>query len=351
MADRCLSRTLCRSTFIATVVMVMAGCSWFSEDTEMKEAESLPPLDVPPDLIRPYSDDKVVKPALPETTAGKECQCDDQPPKIGEAVLPAGKGVKRVRDGQHRWLQVAAEPEQVWPLARKFLEMRGYQVSRDEPAIGLMETDWKNRFDNSGDTVSSSRERLRFRLEPGQQTETTEVYLSQYSSVRVEASSEQAVAQEEKWQLREQDNERAIEMLNRFARYLVAENVEEAVPLTRLASHLESDGDNGSALVVEADLNKTWRRTGIALDALGFVIEDRDQVNRIYTVYHEMPTGKTEEELQHGKPEPATVKEEYRVHLDQVDSETRISVRNEAGQVDNSDPALHLLNLLHGQFQ
>lgn len=347
---RFYSQTFLRCSFLAGIVLLLAGCSWFSGKDELKEAETLPPLEVPPDLIRPYSADKVVKPVLPEkTSTAKDCQCDDRPPRVGEAVLPAGKGVQRLRDGQHRWLLVAAEPEQVWPLARKFLEMRGYRISRDEPAVGLMDTDWKNRFQEKEDNlVADLRERLRIRIEPGQQAESTEVYLSQYSSERVKSTDD---SEGEKWKLREPDNERAVEMLNRFARFLVAENVEDAVALAPIKSRLESDGDGGSALIVEADMDKVWRRTGIALDALGFVIEDRDRVNRIYKVYNELSTNKTEEELKHGKPEPATVREEYRVHLDQVDSNTLISIRDEAGQIDNSEVAVHLLNLLHGQFQ
>ena len=192
MSSKCINSLLLRGSFIVGAVILMAGCSWFSDDEKLKEAETLPPLEVPPDLIRPYSEDKTVKPVLPQNTkAVKDCQCDDRPPKIGEAVLPAGKGVKKFKDGPYRWLLVAAEPEQIWPLARKFLEMRGYQISRDEPVVGLMETAWKERFEGrDGNMVSDSRERLRIRMEPGQQADSTEIYISQYLSERVKSTHE-----------------------------------------------------------------------------------------------------------------------------------------------------------------
>ena len=351
---------------IVMSVVLLAGCSWFSSaKEELDAAEVLSPLDVPPDLVRPYDKNNLISSVptassrqTPQTLQSKkteDCRCDDRPPSIGERVLPQGKGVQRLRDGQHRWLLVSAEPEQVWPLARKFLEMRGYRVNKDEPAVGLIETDWKNIFDvtggNSGsegnDTngIPTERERLRLRLEPGQQSEKTEVYLTQYRSERA------AGTDGEQWVLRAPDGERAIEMLNRFARFLTAENVEDAVSLTPVASKLGSDGDGGSVLIVEADFAKVWRRTGIALDALGFIIEDRDRNSRIYSVYNELSTGKTEEELKHGKPESATVRESYRIRLDQEGENTVLSVRTKAGQVDNSGVAVHVLNLLHSQFQ
>jgi outer membrane protein assembly factor BamC len=342
-------------------VLLLSGCSWFSSDKgELDAAETLTPLEIPPDLVRPYSDDKLVSP-VPATSPQKvqkaaDCRCDDRLPSIGERVLPQGKGVQRLRDGQHRWLLVAAEPEQVWPLARKFLEMRGYRVSRDEPSVGLLETDWKNIFDitvdNNGsggkdtNSIPTMRERLRLRLEPGQQSERTEVYLTQYRSERVESTKSG-----EQWMLRQSDDERAIEMLNRFAKFLTAENVEEAVSLVPVASKLGTDGDGGSVLIVEADFAKVWRRTGIALDALGFVIEERDRNSRIYNVYNELSTGRTEEELKHGKPESATVRESYRIRLDQKGETTMLSVRTKNGEVDNSDVAVHVLNLLQSQFQ
>ena len=352
-----------RSFLVVNVVVLLAGCSWFSDEEELGTATVLRPLEVPPDLVRPYGDDKLVSPVSPVPTASPQqaadCRCNDRPPSIGERVLPQGKGVQRQRDGQHRWLLVSAEPEQVWPLARKFLEMRGYRVSRDEPAVGLMETDWKNVFDIAGDNADAEkdtdgiptwRERLRLRLEPGQQSDRTEVYLTQYRSERV-TRGDGGTDEKVQWQLRAPDGDRAIEMLNRFARYLTAENVEDAVSLAPVASKLGSDGDGGSVLIVEADFAKVWRRTGIALDALGFVIEDRNRASRIYSVYNELSTGKSEEELEYGKPQSATVRESYRIQLDQKGDTTELSVRTEAGQVDNSDVAVHVLNLLHSQFQ
>lgn len=340
-----------RGIVLFGVAVILAGCSWFSNKDDADKAKSLPPLEVPPDLIRPYSQDKVVEPVLPEkaTVQTKDCQCDDKPPKIGEAVLPSGKGVQRLRDGRHRWLLVSVEPEQVWPLAKEFLERRGYQVSKNEPAVGLMETDWKNRFDNTNDQgISNSRERLRIRIEPGQQAGSSEIYLNQYSSERIASPGQPESVQ---WQLRESDKERSIEMLNRFARFLSGEKIEDVASLSPMKSRFDSDSDGGSVLVVEAEFEKVWRRTALALDALGFMIEDKDQTKGLYKVYNELPSGKTEEELQHGKPESATVREEYLLYLVREGGNTLISVRNETDQIDTSEVALHLLNLLHGQFQ
>lgn len=347
-----------RYFLMAGVAIFVTACSSLSDETA-GGAKTLPPLEVPPDLIRPYKEDKIAQPVAPQATGQttekttgqtKECSCDETPASIGKAVLPSTKGVQRLRDGQYRWLQVNADPEQIWPLARKFLEMRGYKVTLDEPTIGLMETDWKNRFDNdAGAGVSNFRERLRIRLERSQQPNYTEVYLTQYNSERVTSDSKGGV-QGEQWQIRPSDNERAIEMLNHFAQYLAAENVEDAGSRAPLVSKLSSEEGEGTVLLVEAGFDKVWRRTGIALDALGFVIEDSDRSSRTYRVYNELPSDKTEEEQKFGKPE-TPVKEKYLLQLDEDGDSTRISIRDQKGDIDSSEVAVHVLNLLRGQFQ
>ena len=351
-----------RCLLMVGAVLSLSACSLLSDDTT-GGGKTLPPLDVPPDLIKPYKADKAARPVLPqatEETTGqpqeqttkqtKECGCEETPARIGKAVLPPTKGVQRLRDGKYRWLQVHAEPEEIWPLAEKFLGMRGYKITLDEPSIGLMETDWKNRFDNgTGDNGSNSRERLRIRFERAQQPEYTEVYFTQYNEER-SATSSKSGTQSAQWQIQPPDNDRAIEMMNHFAQYLAAENVEDAGSRAPLVSKLTPEEGGGTVLVVEADFDKVWRRTGIALDALGFVIDDSDRASRSYHVSNTLPSGKTEEELKFGKPE-APVKEQYQIQLDKDGDNTRVSIRDQRGDIDGSDEAVHLLNLLRGQFQ
>jgi outer membrane protein assembly factor BamC len=234
--------------------------------------------------------------------------------------------------------------------------MRGYRLQRDEPAIGLLETDWKpvladaladkeHATDKNGQ--ANWRERLRLRIEPADQAGRTEVFLTQHHSQRVTGTAEQTP----KWELRPSDADRAVEMLNRLARHLAAENVQDAVPLKALLSEIKIDADGHTVLQLATTFDNAWRRTSLALDSLGFTIEDHDRASRIFHVYNELPSGYTEEELKFGKPKSATVREEYWLHVQERGDFTNLSVRNKAGQVDESQVARHLLNLLQGQLQ
>ena len=352
--------------FVGITTLSLSACSWFaSDDPEAMDALLLSPLEIPPDLVSPKGDPRLARPTLPTikksaggklaTAAPVDCQCSE-PPSIGEQVLPQNQGVQRMREGQRRWLVVQAEPEQVWPLARGFLEMRGYRVQRDEPAIGLLETDWKpvladasvdkkHATDKNGQ--ANWRELLRVRIEPGSKAGYTEIFLTQRHSQRVSDASDQTA----QWELRPADGERAIEMMNRLARHLAAENVQDAVPLKPLSAEIKIDADEHTVIQLSTSFDIAWRRTSLALDSLGFTIEDHDRASRIFHVYNELPSGLTEEELKPGKATSATVREEYWLHLQERGEHINVSVRNKAGQVDESQVARHVLNLLLGQFQ
>lgn len=346
-----------RLLMLSASLSLLTACSWFSDDEDAADARVLPPLEIPPDLVTPAGDPRLARPELPEVTisATAAALATAQPPSIGERVLPAGKGVQRMREGQRRWLVVEVEPEQVWPLAQKFLTQRGYRLHRDEPAIGLLETDWKPVFSDkiSGDKQddekagqtsggdSNWRELLSLRIEPAEQAGRTEIYLSQRNSQRVEGGE---------WQLRPADANRAVEMLNRLAQYLAAEDVSDAAPLKGLEASIGLDSNEHTVIIAKADFDKVWRRTHLALEALGLVIEDRNRANRIFHVYNDLPSGYTQEELDEDNRKSATVREEYWIHVQPSDESTHISVRNRAGQVDESAVARHLLTLLLGQL-
>ena len=277
-----LAHVSARPMVMVALLTALTACSWFSSDNGPDTgAKVLPPLEIPPDLVTPEGDPRLARPELPEVkptaqpskaaTAAADCRCSE-PPRIGERVLPAGKGVQRMREGSRRWLVVQAEPEQVWPLARKFLDMRGYRVQRDEPAIGLLESDWKNRYADgeakTDDAQANWRERLSIRIEPAEKAGYTEIYMTQRQSQRVSvAGADTAQAQ---WELRPADEERAVEMLNRLAKYLAAEEVTDAVPLQPLKASIAVNADGHTVIKVEASFEKVWRRTSAALDALGF---------------------------------------------------------------------------------
>jgi len=336
------AKTPLRVSFIVCALFLLSACSWLSSKPTTAEVNELPPLEVPPDLVKPQGKAPLLVPEVKPVKAAVDCVTSaPELERIAQRVLPPQKDVRIVRDGRHRWLMVEVEPEQLWPLARKFLSQHGYRIAADEPGIGLIETDWKPLEAGAGGK-STLRERLRLRIEPGQVPGSTEIYVS-------EALAESTGDGE--WELRNPDEERAAEMLYRLARYLGNEDVGQAMPLKALDSQIDRDEDGNVRLRIDAPWEAVWRRAGIALDNLGYVIEDRDRANRIYSIYTEIASGKTEEDVKYGKPESATVRLAYTLKVFEADQATLISVLDSAGNPDNSGQARHLLTQIQGQLR
>lgn len=210
-----------RVVILLCLVTFLSGCggSWnpFKKDDELAEAKTVKSLEVPPDLVKPETNQQFLPPeqqagAVQEAVSQAQLQT-----KISGRVAPRWQGVQRMRDGQQYWLVVNASPEQVWPLIGKFLKGRDYSIAQNEPAIGILQTEWME----SNDAGVGLRESLRVRVEPHRESGRTEVFL------RVKSSEMGASGQ---WQHAIADDERSIEMLNRLARHLGANKIDDTLP-------------------------------------------------------------------------------------------------------------------------
>ena len=195
---------LWRAVVPVVTLTLLAACST-SLDTllpdrrpDYRKSTLAQPLEIPPDLTASTIDDTLVVPELnPAGSAKLSAYASErggaQPqPVKAEAVLPLQAGITLEQAGNQRWLTVAAPPDRVWPKVREFWTSNGFALKRDDPTIGIMETDWmENRADIPQDGVRAvlkkyldvlysapTRDRFRVRLERVGEGRATEVYLA-----------------------------------------------------------------------------------------------------------------------------------------------------------------------------
>ena len=99
-------------------------------------------------------------------------------------------------------------------------------------------------------------------------------------------------------------------------------------------------------LVVEAKFDDVWDKVGESLKSIGFVVEDGNRGEGIYAVYQVIHKKLTEEEEFLRPRFDKGMREEYRVHVEDRQEQTRITIRNTAGKIDDSALAKHLLTQL-----
>lgn len=284
---------------------------------DYRQVDTLPRLDVPPDLSQVEARGAGVLPptnALGTSTYSSftsSQQAASTPEKAG--VLPRPDAVRVERDGMHRWLVIDQPPERVWPQVREFWQQQGFLINREDPQLGIIETDWaENRADIPKGVIrgflgrvfeglysAPTRDKYRTRLERGSDPGTTEIFLTHWGVVEVVSdtqvvSSSRVVTEsggpgvtETVWAPRPSDPELEAEFLNRMLVYLGLSEEEATQRLAgtdgRPRARLIKEPDGG-VLEVDEGFPRAWRLSGIALDHLGFVVEERDRRRGVYRV-------------------------------------------------------------------
>jgi outer membrane protein assembly factor BamC len=381
---------------VLTGVLLLGSCSgandWIEGKVDYKQAATLPPLEVPPDLTSPSRDNRYVVPESGPSSAtlsGYQAERRDaKPGAVGLAVLPQPEHMRVERSGTQRWLVVDEKPEKLWPLVRDFWQENGFLIKLEQPDVGVMETEWaesRARLPQGGvrgllskafDSLysTSERDKYRTRLDRTVDGKGTEIYISHRGMVEVYTTRETqnpgspgATA----WQPREPDPELEAEYLRRLmvrlgaqeekARALVASTGAQPQPTGQSSqstpsgrAQIRKGVDGFEALEVSEPFDRVWRRVGLALDRGGFTVEDRDRQKGIYFVRYADPEVEKDPRglLTRWFSSDSKVKaQQYRVQITQAGSASQVNVLNKDGATDSSRTAQRILTLLHEQLK
>jgi outer membrane protein assembly factor BamC len=357
---------------------LLAACSSVEIPTkkvEYKSAGRLPPLDIPPDLTRPSTDDRFV---VPDGRGGAATYSAYQKDRVGRpeggtTVLPEQQNIRIERAGTQRWLVVKGDPEQVWPVVKEFWQETGFIVNTENPETGVMETDWAENRANIPDGLvrntlgklldqvysTGERDKFRTRLERGTQSGTTEIYVSHRGMEEVYTNRE---LDQTRWQPRPPNPDLEADMLRRM---MVRLGVQEERAKTVLATTeptpvravLQKGGD-GAALSLNEQFDRAWRRVGLALDRVGFTVEDRDRSKGIYFVRYIDPNIDNKSADSKGlfsrlfsSGNDKQKQEQYRVLVKDAGERAEVNVLNKEGVREQSPTANRILTLLYEQLK
>ena len=377
-----------RAQGLLLALLFVGGCQssqeYFEGKVDYKSAgATLPSLEIPPDLTTPARDNRY---AVPETgsssTTYSGYQAGRRDPRLqGSTVLPEFDRMRVERAGTQRWLVVQEAPEKLWPQVREFWMESGFLLKIELPEAGVMETDWaENRAkipqgvirDFLGRALdqlfsSSERDKFRTRLDRAPDGKGTEIYLSHrgmqevYSNVRGDTQS--GASGQTTWIPRESDPELEAEFLRRLMVRLGVQE-EKARQLTgsgvpELRAALKKGADGAELLQVIEPFDRTWRRVGLALDRVGFTVEDRDRQKGLYFVRYADPEGDMQaKERERGflsrllpGSDPKAKPEQYRVQVRQSGEASEVNVLNKDGATDSSSTARRILSLLLEQLK
>jgi outer membrane protein assembly factor BamC len=376
-----------RLVVVLAVPALVAGCSAFGDmfegkKVDYKSAGKLPTLEVPPDLTRPGRDERYAvpdnNPSGTATFSQYNAERQGARSTASSAVLPTAENIRVVRDGNQRYLLVAEQANKLWPLVREFWQENGFLLTVDMPDAGVMETDWaenraklpqdgiRNMFGKLLEQVYSTGERDKFRtrLERSADGKSTEIFISHRGMVE-QLTGRSGQYDSSMWQPRPPDPELEAEFLSRLMVKLGAEDQRSRAQLAARGTREErakmvTATDGASALNVNEPFDRAWRRVGLALDRVGFTVEDRDRSKGVYYVRYVDPTkdgganssGGFLSKLAFWRSSSAPSKaEQYRVTVQQGNEASQVQVLNKDGQPDSSGASKRILSLLYDQLK
>lgn len=367
---------------ISLVALAVAGCGILpdSKKIDYKSSGKAPSLEVPPDLSQISRDDRYKVPdGAGKGSATFSAYAADRTPAAqaqNSVVLPQIDKVRVERSGTQRWLVVNVPAEKVWDTVKEFWQESGFIVNVERPEAGVMETDWAENRAKIGDDLvrrtfgrlldtlysTGERDKFRTRFEPGAELGTTDIFISHRGMEEVYSSS---AKDQTRWQPRAADPELEAEMLRRL---MVRLGAEERRAEAALASSAKTEprarmagGKNGDGILeVDERFDRAWRRVGLALDRVGFTVEDRDRSRGLYFVRYVDPEQDNASKKDDGiltklafwkGKEAVSSKVQYRIHVSGVGTQTTVQVLTAEGGADQSETARKILGLLQQQLQ
>ena len=365
---------------IVAVVLVLAGCEStglsISKKIDYKSESRAPALELPPDLTAPQYDDRYTV----TTASGLAAQGALRPRGADAIALNATPEARIVRGGTERWLVVKTTPEVAWSTLRQFWTDTGFVLAVEQPALGIMETDWaENRADMPNDFLRNTigkfvdvffstykRDKFRSRVEMGSEPGSVEIYISHRGAEQVPTTKIDNVSPAGfVWAVTPTNAGLEAEMLMRLmtrfgapvpAAAAAVQASSATVPGSDRA-RLEKVADGTSRLVVDDSFDRAWRRVGLALDRVGFTVVDRDRSKGTYFVRYADPDidgGKKEkgflDKLMFWKTDVEKV-EQYRITVADAVPRSLVSVQDPNGAPDKSATGEKILSLLREQLK
>jgi outer membrane protein assembly factor BamC len=320
--------------------MFLGGCSAFSaldkivpdNTKEYRRAQTLPLLEIPPDLSADAIRDDVMDDGG-GTATYLEYQEQARNPLMDIYGIKSDRKPRMEGEGEQQRLVVPGNQEKVWERVRNFWLENGLEIKAEDIRIGFMDA-----------IGSSEQDSYRVRIERGETLQSTTVYLKQ--------------------QVAGADPRQEETILRKLAEYLGTlhaqdlARTEQSGQRTVTSYSRISMLDGGAALQMAQDFSRAWRRVGLVLDRKGFAVEDRNRSRGIYYVRYDDPFTQQKDEdsgwfSKLAFWESAADKSEqsrYQIKLISDGPATRVVILDVEGRRDESETARRLLSLLGEQL-
>ena len=319
--------------------------------SEYKKSESLPDLEIPPDLTANAMNDSMNIP-------------DEAPATLSRYKNPRAPGRAPATTGttetDEQWLSLPGSKEEFWPQLSEFFESRDFSLEVDDEELGVLETGWSQPVEQSG---LINRYKYRIFSEPGDDPGVTVLFISQERQTSLDGGTD--------WV--DQDKDRVIErqLVSELAAFAGGDQLAARPAATTVADKPAQDagtttrvetgrdlrvvdaGDGKLYLTIPEAIELAWKNTGIALRNSGLQIVGGDATKGLFLVSYAGGESRKKKGVlsrlafwKGKKPKELT----YQLSLTGVGNVTELIVLNEDGDWETTDDAARLLALIQGRY-
>ena len=357
---------------LAVIISSTSGCGWLwgpegyfrDRGSDYLEARQTPPMQLPSGV----QTDKRLVPLLPipSNVPDDNVKGEFEVPRPQPLVAAtSASDFSLQKSGDNRWVVAQRAPSEVWPVAMQFFQDNGFRIDEQRPQTGEFTTIWQ-RADELSVTVSrhlgstglatDSETRLRVRIEPGVQRNTSEIYVV---SANRPAGSTADVAFSERSVNTGLDAALVDEMLVSMSR-----NADKGASVSLLAARdfdtptrvsLSEDGSGNPVLTLNEDLDRAWSSVGRALEQGEWRVEDINRTLGLYYINLAEKAEKKDEKpgffssLFGGQPAKEEVEaraERYQVRLSKVGDSVQVTVEENINTVASPEVARKVLGVI-----
>ncbi len=287
---------------VLIVAATLSGCSSTSDNgINYRESVITPTLEMPPDLVTPAADRNL---ELPGSKVGK-------PANSGRFVetgnlnatartLPKIDGIRIHREGGVYWLSVKRPAGELYPQVKNFWAEQGFRLVKDEPLLGIQETEWLSLKAGNDSFFASIMASMRAAEARDQYLTRIEADGKNGARIFIAHRGQELVIDEkadaldnfrlkEGWQFVPTDSAKEVEMLSRLMVFLGAQDAQVEQQIASLGSlqaraRLELNRDDQPYVLVQGGLQQTLNRLRYRMDKLAIPLSDIEQSERQATV-------------------------------------------------------------------
>ncbi|MGY2292138.1 outer membrane protein assembly factor BamC [Pseudomonas sp. SDO528_S397] len=357
---------------LALIISSTSGCAWIwgpegyfrDRGSDYLEAQQTAPMKLPSDVNVAKRLDPLLP--IPRNVADDTFKGQYEVPRPQPlSAAASASDYSLQKSGDIRWIMAQRPPAEVWPVAVQFFQDNGFRIDQQRPQTGEFTTAWQPASELSanmasrlqaGGVTSGNEARIRVRIEPGVQRNTSEVYVV---SAERAAGSTANVDFTPRSVNTGVDSALVDEMLASMSRIS-----EKGGSVSLLAAgsfdtpnrvSLSEDGSGNVVLNLGEDLDRAWSSVGRALEHGEWRVEDINRSLGLYYINLAEKAEKKDDEpgffgkLFGSKPtkeEIETRADRYQVRLSKVGDSVQVTVEKNINTVAPTDVARKVLGVI-----